>query len=91
MHKTPYFKPFGNPVERASIPEKYEIIFSNSCLLRTLYLWKKIEENTGRPIYIKDLPERIINTNGKERVLDVLWKGLIYDEKDSNRDNGFSR
>ncbi len=91
MYKAPYFKPFGNPEERASIPKKYETFFSNSCLLRSLYLWKKIEDNTGRPIYMKDLPEKIKDTNGKERILDVLRKGLIYDEKNPNRDNGFSR
>ena len=91
IYKAPYFKPFGNPVLRASIPKKYETIFSNGCLLRSLYLWKKIEENTGKPIYMRDLPERIINTNGKERIIDVLRKGLIYDEKNPNRDNGFSR
>lgn len=96
IRKTPYFKPYGNPVERASIPEEYEDFFSNGCLLRSLYLWKKIEDNTGRRIYVRDLPEKIINTNEKERILDVLRKGLIYDEKESdeknsNRDNGFSR
>lgn len=91
IYKAPYFKPFGNPVVRASIPEKYETVFSNGCLLRSLYLWKKIEENTGKPIYMGDLPERIINTNGKEKITDVLRKGLIYDEKNPNRDNGFSR
>ena len=91
IYKAPYFKPFGNPVTRASIPKKYETIFSNGCLLRSLYLWKKIEENTGEPIYMGDLPEKIINTNEKERIIDVLRKGLIYDEKNPNRDNGFSR
>ena len=91
MYKAPYFKPFGNPEERASIPKKYETFFSNSCLLRSLYLWKKIKDNTGRPIYMKNLPEKIKDTNGKERILDVLRKGLIYDEKNPNRDNGFSR
>ena len=91
IYKAPYFKPFGNPVTRASIPKKYETIFSNGCLLRSLHLWKKIEENTGEPIYMGDLPEKIINTNEKERIIDVLRRGLIYDEKNPNRDNGFSR
>ena len=91
MYKAPYFEPFGNPAERVSIPKKYETFFSNSCLLRSLYLWKKIKDNTGRPIYMKNLPEKIKDTNGKERILDVLRKGLIYDEKNTNRDNGFSR
>lgn len=90
--KAPYFKPFGDAVNRASIPEKYENFFSNGCLLRSIYLWKLIEENTGKKIYIKDMPEKILNTNQNERIIDVLRKGLIYyEEKDTNRDNGFSR
>jgi len=89
--KSPYFKPFGNPIERASIPQKYEEFFSNGCLLRSMYLWKCIEENSKRKIYIKDLPEGIINTNKEERIINVLRKGLIYDEKDTNRDYGECR
>lgn len=89
--KTPYFKPFGNPNERASIPKEYEKFFSNGCLLRSMYLWKKIEENTGRKIYIRELPEIIINTKENDTIIDVLRKGLRYNEKDTNRDNGFCR
>ena len=89
--KSPYFKPFGNPIERASIPKEYEKIFSNGCLLRSMYLWKCIEEKTKRKIYIKDMPEDIINTDKNDRVIDVLRKGLIYYEKDTNRNNGECR
>lgn len=89
--KAPYFKPYGNPIERASIPKKFETVFSNNCLLRSMYLWKKIEDKTGRKIYIKDLPERIVHTKKDDRLLDVLRKGMIYDEKDTDRDNGFCR
>lgn len=89
--KAPYFKPFGNPVVRASIPKEAENFFSNGCLMRSMYLWNLIENNTGKKVFIKDLPEKIINTDENERVLDILKKGLIYDEKNTNRDNGFSR
>lgn len=89
--KAPYFKPYGNPVIRASIPKKAESFFSNGCLLRSMYLWKLIEDKSGKKIYIKDMPERILNTNEDERIIDVLRKGMIYYEKDTNRDNGFSR
>ena len=92
IKKSPYFKPFGDAVKRASIPKEYENLFSNGCLIRSIYLWKLIEEKTGQKIYIKDMPEKILNTNQNERIIDVLRKGLIYyEEKDTNRDNGFSR
>ena len=86
--KKPYFKPFGNPVERASVPKEFESIFSNNCMLRSMYLWKCIEENSGREIAIKEMPEEIYGTNGEERIINTLRKGLIYYEKDTNRDNG---
>ena len=86
--KKPYFKPFGIPVERASIPREFESIFSNNCMLRSMYLWKCIEENTGREIAIKEMPEEISGTNGEERIINTLRKGLIFYEKDTNRDYG---
>lgn len=89
--KSPYFKPYGNPVERASIPKEYESFFSNGCLLRSMYLWKCIEENSKKIITIKDLPEKIKDTNSNDRILNNLKKGLIYYEKDTNRDNGECR
>lgn len=89
--KSPYFRPFGNPVERASIPKRYEQVFSNNCLLRSMYLWKCIEENSKRKIYVRDMPEDIINTNRNDRIIDVLRKGLILNEKDTNRNYGECR
>lgn len=89
--KSPYFKPFGNPQKRASIPEEYENFFSNGCLLRSIYLWKCIEENSKRKIYIKDIPEEIIDTNKNNRIIDVLRKGLIYYEKNTDRNYGECR
>ncbi len=86
--KRPYFKPFGNPVERASIPKRFESIFSNNCLMRSMYLWKCIEDNTGRMINIEDMPEEIYGTKCEDRVLNTLRKGLIFYEKDTSRDNG---
>lgn len=88
--KAPYFKPFGNPTERASIPKEYEEFFSKGCLIRSLALWSRIETLTGREILIRDLPEKIQNTEENEPVQKVLKKGLNY-EKITNRNNGFSR
>ena len=91
IFKSPYFKPYGNPVIRASIPKEYEIVFSNNCLLRSMFLWKCVERRSGKKFFIEDIPEEIINTDKKERIIDVLKKGLISYEKDTNRDNGECR
>ena len=86
--KSPYFKPFGNPVQRASIPREFEILFSNGCLARSMFLWKFIEENSKKKVFIRDLPEKIVNTSENDRVLKVLEKGFEFYEKDTNRNNG---
>ena len=91
IKKSPYFLPFGEPIKRASIPKRDEIFFSNGCLLRSMYLWKCIEENSKRKFYIKDMPEEILNTNKEDRIINVLRKGLSYYEKDTNRNYGECR
>lgn len=91
IYKAPYFKPFGNPVERASIPKESEIFFSNGCLLRSMFLWKLIEDKTGKKIYTKDMPEKILGVSENERIVNVLKKGLIYDERNDERGNNKER
>lgn len=64
--------------------------------MRSMYLWKKIEDRTKRQIRIKDLPEEINDLNGNERVINILRKGLINyeyerNEEITNRDNGECR
>lgn len=76
IYKAPYFKPFGNPVERASIPVQYEDDFSKGCLKRSLWLWNEIEKLSGRNFYISDLPEVISNTNSDDKIVKVLKKGV---------------
>lgn len=44
LYKAPYFKPYGNPYERASIPIEYEKYFSRGCLNRSIYLWEEIDK-----------------------------------------------
>lgn len=75
--KAPYFLPFGNPVERASIPKSYEKYFSNTCISRSIALWNEIEKLSKRKILIKELPERIQNTSSNDEVIKTLKKGLI--------------
>jgi len=79
VYKAPYFEPFGDPVERASIPMKYKDYFSKGCLIRSLALWNRIEKLSNKNILISDLPENIINTNNNDRVVKVLKKQLTID------------
>lgn len=79
IYKAPYFIPYGNPVERASIPERDKLDFSKSCLARSMLLWSEIERLSKRKILIEDLPEKISNTDDKEEVVKTLkkeWKKL---------------
>ncbi len=76
IYKSPYFKPFGNPVERASIPKKEEKEFSKGCLRRSIALWEEIEKLSGKSFKVEDLPETIINTKKEEKVVKVLKKGM---------------
>ena len=76
VFKAPYFKPYGNPVERSSIPTIEEQRFSLSCLRRSLELWQEIEILNKREILVKELPERIIDTNENDSVIQTLKKGM---------------
>lgn len=81
IYKAPYFKPYGDPVERASIPEENSDIFSKNCIIRSLALWDRIERLTGKEILIRDLPEVIQNTNSEMGVVKTLKKELERDIK----------
>ena len=70
MKKAPYFKPYGNPCERASIPKEFERSFSLGCLERSLKLWD------GSNLLVKDLPEEIIGTKKDEEVVKILRKEI---------------
>lgn len=76
LYKSPYFKPYGNPNERASIPIEFEDYFSKGCLERSIYLWEEIDKLKGRKTIIEELPERIINTNQNDVVTKVLKKEI---------------
>lgn len=72
LFKAPYFKPYGNPCERASIPEEYEKEFSRGCLDRSIYLWEEIEKLKQQEILIGELPEKIINTESDKDIVKTL-------------------
>lgn len=79
IYKAPYFIPFGDPVERASIEERDKIDFSRSCLARSMLLWSEIERLSKRKILMEELPEKIVNTEAQDEVVKTLkkeWKKL---------------
>lgn len=72
--KAPYFKPFGNPNERASIPEEYVSSFSRECIDRSIYLFEDIDRKRGMETLISELPEKIVLTNENCSVIKTLIK-----------------
>lgn len=76
LFKAPYFKPFGNPNERASIPKEYEDLFSRGCIDRSIALWEEIDRLKGKSTLIGELPERIISTRDDEEVVKTLKKEI---------------
>ena len=76
VYKAPYFLPYGDPCERASIPKEYEESFSRECIERSIQLWNEIEKNSNKKINISDLPEKINNVNVNEEVIKVLKRSM---------------
>ena len=76
LYKAPYFKPYGNPYERASIPLDYENYFSKGCLKRSVYLWEEIDHLKKLKTKISELPEKIVNTDQNEEVVKTLKKEM---------------
>ena len=76
LKKAPYFKPFGNPCERASIPKNMENSFSRNCIERSLLLWEEMERKKGTSILMRELPEQIQNTEENNQVTKILRKEL---------------
>ena len=76
LYKSPYFKPYGNPYERASIPSEYEKYFSKGCLERSIYLWEEIDRLKKAKTKIFELPERIAYTEENEEVVKTLKKEM---------------
>ena len=76
LFKAPYFMPYGNPNERASIPIDKELDFSKECLRRSIYLWNEIDKLRCNNTIIRELPESIINTNMDDEVVKTLKKEM---------------
>lgn len=88
LYKAPYFKPFGNPNERASIPEEFEDSFSYECLKRSLVLWEEVESLKGSSVLASSLPEEIIGVNKSFDIVKLLKKEMNNYEKNTNWNNG---
>lgn len=82
--KAPYFRPYGDPVSRASIPNNYEDYFSKGCLIRSLALWDRINTLSNREVLIRDLPEIISNTTSSDSVVKTLKKEININRDTKN-------
>ena len=76
IKKAPYFVPFGEPCERASIPRDYEKYFSGDCIYRSLRLWEEIERLNKRPIMVSELPEEISFSEDYDSIVKTLKMGV---------------
>lgn len=74
--KAPYFVPYGNPQERASIPEEHVIDFSKGCIKRSIDIWTDIDSQRNSQTQMKELPEKIVNTNENDYVVKTLKREL---------------
>ena len=74
--KAPYFIPFGDPEERASIPAESVNDFSIGCIRRSIYLWDDIDSQRDTETLMSELPERIAGTNDKDTVVKTLRRAL---------------
>ena len=86
LYKAPYFKPFGNPNERASIPVEYEDSFSYECLRRSLNLWEEVEKLKGDIVLASSLPEEIVGVSKDTDIVKLLKKEM--NNYETNRNNG---
>ncbi len=75
-YKSYYFKPFGNPVVRASVPKEQEKDFSLGCISRSIKLWEEINRKSNKEFYVSDLPEKIYLADEDEKIVKVLKKGM---------------
>ena len=75
--KKPYFSPFGNAEDSASVPTEKVTEFSKECLGCSYELWSDIQNNSGRVVTSQDLPEKIFNTpNQQFEVLPFLQQSI---------------
>lgn len=79
----PYFTPYGNPGDWASIPPEHVHDFSDFCLRQSASLWRKIEiiSNENIPTYIKSnkygVPRRIRGMKKSTSVVRALAEDLF--------------
>jgi hypothetical protein len=54
----PYLRPFGRPMDWASIPESQEKEWSLFCIRQSIKLWQEVERLSGRSVHCDDLSRR---------------------------------
>jgi len=66
----PYFLPFSNPGNWASIPERYANDFSRFCMEQSIHLWREVEKRSKSSVPVRSVPRAIcgIRQNGQSIV-----------------------
>ncbi|MBI2356094.1 MAG: hypothetical protein HYV13_02730 [Candidatus Doudnabacteria bacterium] len=57
----PYLLPFGNPGKWASIPENWQLPFSQFCIDRAIRVFEAIEKESGRVVHCLDLDRKVFS------------------------------
>lgn len=72
----PYFLPYGNPENWASIPADQCAAFSRFCMQQSVDLWSEVEAASGRLVPAAALPRTLRGANGHASVTMLLQKHL---------------
>jgi len=74
IYRKPYFLPFGNPIDDASIPKDKVNEFSLSCLEFSEKIWTIIENTVGKQIKVNEIPEynKIYGVNKEDYEKNIL-------------------
>lgn len=72
----PYIKPFGKPVEWASIPEDRATDFSLFCLSLAIQMWSRIEKETQSNIPTGKMPRQTLGLTDSSSVTTALRRSF---------------
>jgi len=72
VYGAPYFEPFGNPIDWASIPEDKVKELSGYCIESSIYLWKNIERRSQKSISTEEVPKRVFGLEKNNSVVSAL-------------------
>lgn len=72
----PYLKPFGKPVEWASIPPEFADEFSLFCLAQSVELWKKAEQLSQQTIATQQLAKPVFGLSANSSMSSAVGEAM---------------